>query len=94
MNATKPLLFLALLIGFRSFAQDPLPPAHAFHINKLPHEGVLLDKDWRVTTMPTGEGTALGLSLSYDIVKAHGGALKVETREGEGSEFIIQLPVT
>ena len=45
------------------------------------------------TTKPTGQGTGLGLSLSYDIVKAHGGELKVETKEGEGSEFIIQLPV-
>jgi two-component system NtrC family sensor kinase len=43
------------------------------------------------TTKPTGQGTGLGLSLSYDIVKAHGGELRVETREGEGSEFIIQL---
>ena len=45
------------------------------------------------TTKPTGKGTGLGLSLSYDIVKAHNGELKVETKEGEGSEFIIQLPV-
>jgi two-component system, NtrC family, sensor kinase len=45
------------------------------------------------TTKPTGQGTGLGLSLSYDIVKAHGGELKVETKEGEGSEFIIQLTV-
>jgi signal transduction histidine kinase len=45
------------------------------------------------TTKPTGEGTGLGLSLSYDIVKAHGGELKVNTREGEGAEFIIKLPV-
>ena len=45
------------------------------------------------TTKPTGQGTGLGLSLSYDIVKAHGGELKVETKEGEGSEFIISLPV-
>jgi signal transduction histidine kinase len=44
------------------------------------------------TTKPTGQGTGLGLSLSYDIVKAHGGELKVETKEGEGSTFIIQLP--
>ncbi len=44
------------------------------------------------TTKPTGQGTGLGLSLSYDIVKAHGGELKVETREGEGTEFLIQLP--
>ena len=46
------------------------------------------------TTKPTGQGTGLGLSLSYDIVKAHGGELKVETKEGEGSEFIIQIPTS
>ncbi|HJS56075.1 MAG TPA: ATP-binding protein, partial [Chitinophagaceae bacterium] len=47
------------------------------------------------TTKPTGQGTGLGLSLAYDIVtKGHGGELKVETREGEGSEFIIQLPIS
>ena len=44
------------------------------------------------TTKPTGQGTGLGLSLSYDIVKAHGGELKVETEEGKGSKFIILLP--
>lgn len=44
------------------------------------------------TTKPTGSGTGLGLSLSYDIVKAHGGELKVESTESEGTEFIIQLP--
>ncbi len=43
------------------------------------------------TTKPTGEGTGLGLSLAYDIVKVHGGELKVETKEGEGSVFTIQL---
>ena len=45
------------------------------------------------TTKPTGQGTGLGLSLSYDIVKAHGGELKVETKESEGTTFIIQLPI-
>jgi signal transduction histidine kinase len=44
------------------------------------------------TTKPTGQGTGLGLSLSYDIVKAHGGELKVETKEGDGTTFIISLP--
>ena len=43
------------------------------------------------TTKPTGQGTGLGLSLSYDIIKAHGGELKVKTKEGEGAEFIISL---
>jgi two-component system, NtrC family, sensor kinase len=46
------------------------------------------------TTKPTGQGTGLGLSLSYDIIKAHGGEINVETKEGEGSEFIIQLPTS
>ena len=45
------------------------------------------------TTKPTGQGTGLGLSLSYDIVKAHGGELKVETKEGEGTVFTIHLPI-
>jgi signal transduction histidine kinase len=45
------------------------------------------------TTKPTGQGTGLGLSLSYDIVKAHGGEIKVNTKEREGSEFIIQIPM-
>ena len=45
------------------------------------------------TTKPSGQGTGLGLSLSYDIIKAHGGELKVDTKEGEFAEFIIRLPV-
>ncbi len=44
------------------------------------------------TTKPTGQGTGLGLSLSYDIIKAHGGEIKVETKEGEGTNFIINIP--
>ena len=60
--------------------------------NGIPQK--VLDKIFQpfFTTKPTGQGTGLGLSLSYDIVKAHGGELKVETKEGEGTEFIIQLP--
>jgi signal transduction histidine kinase len=55
----------------------------------------VLDKIFQpfFTTKPTGQGTGLGLSLSYDIVKAHGGELKVETQEDQWAEFIIQLPV-
>ena len=45
------------------------------------------------TTKPTGQGTGLGLSLAYDIVKAHGGELKVETKEGEGTTIIIQIAI-
>ncbi|MBK9257855.1 MAG: hypothetical protein IPM42_20565 [Saprospiraceae bacterium] len=45
------------------------------------------------TTKPTGQGTGLGLSLSYDIVKAHGGELKVESVLGKGTEFVIQLSI-
>jgi len=45
------------------------------------------------TTKPTGEGTGLGLSLSYDIVKAQGGDLSVESNDGEGTVFIINLPL-
>jgi signal transduction histidine kinase len=61
--------------------------------NGIPQKA--LDKIFQpfFTTKPTGQGTGLGLSLSYDIIKAHGGEIKVETKEGEGSEFIIQLPV-
>jgi len=45
------------------------------------------------STKPSGKGTGLGLSLSYDIVKAHGGELMVETHVGEGTTFAIQLPL-
>ncbi|CAN5455621.1 hypothetical protein BH10BAC2_BH10BAC2_25410 [soil metagenome] len=55
----------------------------------------ILDKIFQpfFTTKPTGHGTGLGLSLSYDIIKAHSGELKVETKEGEFTAFIILLPV-
>jgi two-component system NtrC family sensor kinase len=61
--------------------------------NGIPQK--VLDKIFQpfFTTKPTGQGTGLGLSLSYDIVKAHNGELKVETKEGEGTEFYITLPL-
>ena len=47
------------------------------------------------TTKPTGSGTGLGLSLAYDIItKGHSGTLKVESKGGEGSEFVVSLPQT
>ncbi len=61
--------------------------------NGIPQK--VLDKIFQpfFTTKPTGQGTGLGLSLSYDIVKAHGGELKVETKENEGTVFTICLPL-
>ena len=60
--------------------------------NGIPQK--ILDKIFQpfFTTKPTGQGTGLGLSLSYDVVRAHGGEFRVETKEGEGSEFVVQLP--
>ena len=61
--------------------------------NGIPQK--VLDKIFQpfFTTKPTGQGTGLGLSLSYDIMKAHGGEIQVETKDAEGSVFIIQLAV-
>jgi signal transduction histidine kinase len=55
----------------------------------------VLDKIFQpfFTTKPAGQGTGLGLSMSYDIVKSHKGELKVNNREGEGAEFVILLPL-
>ena len=61
--------------------------------NGIPQK--VLDKIFQpfFTTKPTGQGTGLGLSLSYDIVKAHGGEFTVDTKEGEGTTFQIRLSV-
>ena len=60
--------------------------------NGIPQK--VLDKIFQpfFTTKPAGQGTGLGLSMSYDIIKVHGGELKVQTKEGEATEFIIRLP--
>ena len=62
--------------------------------NGIPQK--IMDKIFQpfFTTKPTGQGTGLGLSLAYDIVKAHGGEIKVETKNSEGTTFIINLPIT
>ena len=61
--------------------------------NGIPQK--VLDKIFQpfFTTKPTGQGTGLGLSLSYDIIKGHGGEIKVDTKQGEFAEFIIYLPL-
>tara|TARA_R110002074_G_scaffold257269_3_gene429740 strand:- start:12268 stop:15984 length:3717 start_codon:yes stop_codon:yes gene_type:complete len=61
--------------------------------NGVPKE--VIDKIFQpfFTTKPSGEGTGLGLSLSYDIVKVHGGELTVKTKQGEGTTFTIALPM-
>ena len=57
---------------------------------------MIIDKIFQpfFTTKPTGHGTGLGLSLSYDIIKAHGGEIKVESKENEGTGFEIVLPLS
>ena len=61
--------------------------------NGIPQK--ILDKIYQpfFTTKPTGQGTGLGLSLSYDIIKAHSGEIKVVTKENEGAEFTVILPI-
>ena len=62
--------------------------------NGIPQK--ILDKIFQpfFTTKADRTGNRVGSILGYDIVKAHGGELKVETKEGEGSEFMISLPIT
>jgi len=62
--------------------------------NGIPKE--VVDKIFQpfFTTKPTGQGTGLGLSMSYDIVKAHGGRITVKTEEGKGTTFKVSLPAS
>lgn len=62
--------------------------------NGIPQK--ILDKIFQpfFTTKPTGQGTGLGSSLSYDIIKAHGGEFSVINKEGEGAEFVIRIPAS
>ncbi len=82
----------AVTIRTRKFS-DHVTIAVTDNGNGIPQQ--LLDKIFQpfFTTKPTGEGTGLGLSLSYDIVKAHGGEIKVESQIMEGTEFAVILPI-
>ncbi len=46
------------------------------------------------TTKPEGKGTGLGLSISYGIIKDHGGDIEVQSREGKGTTFLVELPAS
>jgi len=70
--------------------------SNIIRIDAFPASGILLDKGWKFHTGddPQRAKPELGLSLAYDIIKAHGGEIKVETGEGQGTTFFIQLPST
>jgi len=96
----SPISYIPLVTLKTKFEKSPTKSYCEIHITDngpgIPDS--IKDKIFQpfFTTKPTGQGTGLGLSLSYDMVKAHGGELKVEratAKEGEGSRFIIQLPI-
>ena len=72
---------------------DELEISVADNGNGIPEK--VLDKVFQpfFTTKPTGQGTGLGLSLSYDIIKAHQGKINIKNTPGTGAEFIITLPI-
>jgi len=82
-----------VIVGTRSL-QDCIEISVKDNGNGIPQK--ILEKIFQpfFTTKPTGQGTGLGLSLAYDIVRAHGGEIKVETNPGVGSQFIILIPVS
>ena len=102
INFFLPLLLLAACTGTTKDDGTSLTPP-LYQQPQIPD--AIKDKIFQpfFTTKPTGQGTGLGLSLSYDIVKAHGGELKVNTKvdegnpdyfgKNEGTEFTIQLPI-
>jgi signal transduction histidine kinase len=108
MKTVLPCLLIILLISacndreqFRSTSTSfkPVYPAPGVLISvKDNGDGIpqkVLDKIFQpfFTTKPTGQGTGLGLSLSYDIIKAHGGEIKVESKEAGETKFIIKLSI-
>jgi signal transduction histidine kinase len=83
----------AVVVSTKKF-DDRIEIAVKDNGNGIPEK--MLDKIFQpfFTTKPTGQGTGLGLSLSYDIVtKGHAGEINVRTNEGYGAEFIVSLPV-
>ena len=100
LRQAQPDIHYEPTVTVRTFLNPPLEGREAVIItvsdngNGIPRN--IVDKIFQpfFTTKPTGIGTGLGLSLSYDIVKAHGGEIRVESKEGEGSTFIIQLTLT
>ena len=99
------IFFILILYSSSAFSQQKISGVSTKKVNdkveiKVKDNGngvpqKVLDKIFQpfFTTKPTGQGTGLGLSLAYDIIKAHGGEMKVESKEGEGAEFIVQLPL-
>lgn len=88
-------IYFLLLLSFFAKAQDTTITLTPPMVKKQGLPQKVLEKIFQpfFTTKPTGEGTGLRLSLSYDIItKGHGGELKVQTSEGDGSSFIILLP--
>jgi C4-dicarboxylate-specific signal transduction histidine kinase len=91
-------IFLLICLSNKNIAQNQtLRFEHIVVDQGLSSNGIpqnIIDKIFQpfFTTKPTGQGTGLGLSLAYDIVNAHGGEIKVQSKEGEWSEFILQLP--
>lgn len=93
------LLFLFLLPLFCFSQQSPV-----FHIDSLPPQSILIDKGWKWHTgdnpdfanfaFDDSKWESLGLSLAYDIVtKGHGGEIECESVEGEGTTFVVKLPI-
>ncbi|MEO6820661.1 MAG: ATP-binding protein [Ginsengibacter sp.] len=97
-NSNTPIIYEPT-VTVKTFLNSPLGGRGIITItvsdngNGIPQN--IVDKIFQpfFTTKPTGQGTGLGLSISYDIVKAHGGEIKVDSKEGEGTKFIIYLPV-
>ena len=88
------LISLTCFTGQDSFAQQGLKEMKPDQYRAIQWKTVdgLGQEEGNVKRKFTNKPAGLGLSLSYDIVKVHGGELKVETKEGEGSEFLVTLP--